>query len=209
MARALILVDIQNDFLPGGALPVPQGDQIISLVARLVNLPFFAVIIASKDWHPLKHSSFASFHGRPVYDVVMWKEREQRLWPDHCIQETPGAALASGWDTRKVHKTILKGTDPEVDSYSAFFDNTKHGSTGLEDYLRESRVTEVYIAGLATDYCVRSTALDALDLGFAVYLITDACRGIDPEGVQRTLEEIQKRGGHLVSMQQVEERNRK
>ena len=156
---ALILVDIQNDFCPGGSLAVKEGDRIVPVVNELQK--HFALIVATKDWHPVGHSSFAS------------------LWPPHCVQETAGAEFVAGLDTSRVARVFLKGTDIEIDSYSGFFDNEHRRATGLGDYLKERGVTDVTIAGLATDYCVKFTALDAVMLGFNTTVVADACRGVE------------------------------
>lgn len=205
--RALILVDIQNDFLPGGSLPVPQGDQILPNVSRLLKLPF-DLIVATKDWHPKDHGSFAVKHGRKAGEVIQLGGVNQVLWPVHCVQGTHGAELASGWDKGQVHKIFLKGIDPAIDSYSTFYDNARRRSTGLEQYLRDKGVDEVYLAGLATDYCVGYSALDALQLGFKTHVIVDACRGINlsPGDVEKTLQQVSQMGGHTVTTPEVEQR---
>lgn len=207
MIRALILVDMQNDFLPGGSLPVPKGDEIVPKVNRLIELPF-DVIVASKDWHPKEHGSFAETHGRRVGERIALQGIEQILWPVHCVQDTSGSMFAPGWDVTKVHKVFLKGIDTQIDSYSTFFDNAMRRATGLEEYLRERKVEAVYLAGLATDYCVRFSALDALDLGFETYVIADACRGINLQkgDVEAALQEIRRKGGHVITTEQVEKK---
>ncbi|HEV2881101.1 MAG TPA: nicotinamidase [Pyrinomonadaceae bacterium] len=177
---ALILVDIQNDFCPGGSLAVKDGDRIVPVVNELQKR--FALIVATKDWHPAGHSSFAS------------------LWPPHCVQETAGAEFVAGLDTSRIARVFLKGTDMEIDSYSGFFDNEHRRATGLGDYLKERGVTDVTIAGLATDYCVKYTALDALMLGFETTVVADACRGVEVhEGdTARAVEEMAAAGAHIV-----------
>ena len=156
---ALILVDIQNDFCPGGTLAVKDGDKVVPVVNELQKR--FALVVATKDWHPAGHSSFAS------------------LWPPHCVQETAGAEFVAALDTSRVARVFLKGTDMEIDSYSGFFDNEHRRATGLGEYLKERGVSEVVIAGLATDYCVKFTALDARMLGFETTVVVDACRGVE------------------------------
>lgn len=196
---ALILVDIQNDFLPGGALAVPEGDQIVPVVNRL--LPRFALVVATQDWHPPDHGSFAANHpGRKPYEQADLDGLPQTLWPTHCVQYTGGALLAPGLDTRHVTRVFPKGTDPRVDSYSGLFDNGHRQSTGLAEWLREGSVTEVSVAGLATDYCVKFTVLDALREGFQVSLIEDACRGVNlaPGDVARALDEMRQSGVRVV-----------
>jgi nicotinamidase/pyrazinamidase len=204
--RALLLVDIQNDFMPGGALAVPGGDQILPNVRRLLEMPF-EIRVATKDWHPRGHGSFASTYVREPGEIVKLDGIDQRLWPDHCIQETNGAMFAPGWDASRVDKVVLKGTDPKIDSYSTFFDNVRRRDTGLEAYLRDIGVDEIYIAGLATDYCVLYSAMDALDLGFQTYVVTDACQGIDlePGDVTKAWETIRANGGILLTTDQVEQ----
>lgn len=176
--RALILVDLQNDFLPGGALAVPHGDEAVAVANALQ--PKFRHVLATKDWHPAGHQSFASSHpGHQPGQAVEVAGLDQILWPDHCVQETPGSDFAPGLDTERFEHVVFKGVDPEVDSYSAFFDNARRRRTGLADYLRERGFDELYILGLATDYCVQFTVLDALDLGFRVHVVTDGCRAVD------------------------------
>ena len=198
--QALILVDLQNDFLPGGALAVPDGDEVIPVANRLQHR--FGRVIATKDWHPEDHGSFASNHpGREVGDFIELGGQRQVLWPDHCIQGTPGSEFAPGLETSAVEKVFYKGTDSAVDSYSAFFDNAHLRATGLGDYLQETGVDEIYLLGLATDYCVRFTALDALDLGFRVHVVEDGCRGVDLEANDsaRALAELREAGVDLVT----------
>jgi len=175
--KALILVDIQYDFCPGGSLAVPQGDEIVPLANRLQKK--FDLIAATQDWHPRGHGSFASTHGRSVYEVIDINGSSQTLWPDHCVQETHGAELVAALDKARITRIFQKGTDPRIDSYSGFLDADHKNSTGLADFLREHHVTRVYIAGLATDYCVKYSALDAVQLGFEAYVVADACRGVN------------------------------
>ncbi len=175
---ALIIVDIQNDFVPGGQLAVPDGDAVISVVNRVQDS--FDLVLATQDWHPADHGSFASNHeGRKPGDVITLNGIEQILWPDHCVQESFGADFVSGFDRSNVKKIFRKGTDPGIDSYSAFYDNGHLKDTGLGDYLKAENVTDVYILGLATDYCVKYTALDARKLGFTTCVIADGCRGVN------------------------------
>ncbi len=193
--NALILVDIQNDFLPGGALAVPEGDRIVPLVNRLQRS--FPLVVATQDWHPVGHGSFAArYPGKKPFDLGQLGGLSQVLWPVHCVQATPGAEFAPGLDLTRVERVFPKGTDPEIDSYSGFFDNGHRRGTGLGDYLRERGVTHVFVVGLATDYCVKFTALDARRLGFEVTLIGDACRGVNlqPGDVDRALGELREAG---------------
>lgn len=193
--RALIIVDIQNDFLPGGALAVPDGDKIIPLVNRLQE--GFDRVVMTQDYHPADHGSFASNHpGEALYAQIDLHGLPQVLWPDHCVQGTAGAEFALSLSIKHVDRIFKKGTDPEVDSYSGFFDNGRRKATGMGDYLLAQGVDEVYVCGLATDYCVKYTALDALSLGFKTFLIEDASRGVNlaPEDVTRAVAEMKAAG---------------
>jgi nicotinamidase/pyrazinamidase len=176
--HALLLIDIQNDFLPGGALAVPGGDEIIPVVNAL--MPGFEMIVATQDWHPTDHGSFAANHpGRNVFETMDLYGLRQTLWPVHCVQNSGGALIAPGLETRRIARVFPKGTDARIDSYSGFFDNGHRGDTGLAEWLRRQGVTELTLCGLATDYCVKFTALDALGCGFKVNLHLSACRGVD------------------------------
>jgi nicotinamidase/pyrazinamidase len=199
-STALILVDLQNDFLPTGALPVPDGDAVIPVANSL--LPRFDLIVATQDWHPADHGSFAAQHpGTQPGQIIDLHGLTQVLWPVHCVQHTPGADFAPGLDTSKIHKIFPKGTDPTIDSYSGFHDNGHRRATGLADYLRAQGVTDVVILGLATDYCVKFTALDAIQEGFSTRVVTDACRGVNlsPGDVDRALAAMQAAGVTLVT----------
>ena len=178
--RALILVDIQNDFCPGGSLAVREGDEIVPIVNELQT--HFDLFVATKDWHPVGHSSF------------------ETLWPPHCVQGTQGAEFVPALDTSRITRTFLKGTDKEVDSYSGFFDNEHRRATGLGDYLKAQGVEDVVIVGLATDYCVKYTALDALALGFNTTVVRDACRGVEVNAgdTERALAEMREAGVQIV-----------
>lgn len=166
--------------MPGGALAVPHGDDVVAIANDAMD--DFELVVASRDWHPRDHLSFASQHpGKKPGDVIDLDGVEQTLWPDHCVQDTHGAELHLLLRTQRIRHTVFKGTDRRIDSYSAFFDNARKRSTGLEVYLREQGVDEVHIMGLATDYCVKFTALDAVDLGFRTYVHPEGCRGIDLE----------------------------
>lgn len=198
---ALILVDIQNDFIPGGALAVPDGDAVVTIANQAMNA--FDLVIATQDWHVPDHLSFASQHkGREVGEVIQLNGLEQILWPDHCIQETVGAAFVAGLDLGRINKIIYKGTDRTIDSYSGFFDNGRVKSTGLSEFLKEQGVKKVAILGLATDYCVKFTALDARTLGFSTDLIIEGVRGVDmQEGdSKRALKEMEDSGVHIISV---------
>jgi len=193
--KALILVDIQNDFLPGGALPVPEGDAIIP-VANKVQ-PVFPLVVATQDWHPANHGSFAASHpGRKVFDQIHLNGLPQTLWPGHCVQNTRGAELAETLNRQRITKAFPKGTDPGIDSYSGLFDNGHRKSTGLGEWLKEKRITEVFFCGLATDYCVKFTALDAAQMGFRTHFIEDASRGVNLRSgdVRNAVEEMKRTG---------------
>lgn len=175
--KALILVDIQNDFCAGGALEVPDGDAVVAIANKL--MPRFPLVVATQDTHPHSHQSFATHHaGKSPYDVIDLHGLSQVLWPVHCVEGTPGAAFHPDLDTSGVHAVFAKGTDESIDSYSAFFDNGHRKATGLGDYLKAKNVDEIYLLGLATDYCVKFTALDAVSLGFETTVIEDGCRGV-------------------------------
>ena len=202
--KALVLVDIQNDFLPGGALPVPKGDEIIAVANRVQTA--FDLVVATQDWHPANHGSFASRHpGRKPGDLGNLAGLPQVLWPNHCVQNTDGAAFAPGLDTKRIARVFPKGTDPNIDSYSGFFDNGHQKATGLGDYLRNQGVTDLYILGLATDYCVKATALDGRSLGFHVHLIIDGCRGVNlhPGDSDRAVEEMKTAGVRVTTSSSV------
>jgi nicotinamidase/pyrazinamidase len=204
--NTLILVDIQNDFLPGGPLPVPEGDAVIPIANRLQEGGRFDLIVATQDWHPAGHGSFAANHpGRTVGEVIELNGLPQILWPVHCVQETRGASFTDGLATTKIEKVFTKGTDPAIDSYSGFFDNGHRKSTGLGEYLRARGVTDVYVCGLATDYCVKFTALDARQLGFNTFLIEDASRGVNlkPGDVERAVEEMRAAGVKVVRSEEL------
>jgi nicotinamidase/pyrazinamidase len=193
--KALILVDIQNDFLPGGALAVPDGDDIIPIVNQLQAA--FPIVVATQDWHPADHGSFAANHaGKSVFAQIDLNGLPQTLWPVHCVQGTKGAELAPGLQTDSDTKIFTKGTDAAIDSYSGLFDNGQRKSTGLSEWLKEKGVTEVFVCGLATDYCVKFTALDAAQLGFKTYFIEDASRGVNlqPEDVKNAIAEMNRAG---------------
>lgn len=198
--KALLLIDIQNDFCPGGALEVKEGDQVIPVANQLMKS--FDMVIATKDWHPADHGSFAANHPwRKPGQVIELNGLEQILWPIHCVQHSFGSEFAPTLNTEPIETIFYKGTDPGIDSYSGFFDNGHRKATGLGDYLKEKGVKEVYVVGLATDYCVKFTALDALELGFSTYLVTDGCRGVNlQEGdVDKALAEMEAKGVNLVT----------
>lgn len=196
----LIVVDVQNDFLPGGALAVPHGDEILPLVNQLAGK--FEHVILTQDWHPAGHISFASSHaGKAPYDMIDLPYGPQILWPDHCIQGTQGAALSEALDIPKAELILRKGYHPDTDSYSAFAEANRKTRTGLTGYLKERGFLKVFCVGLATDFCVSWTALDALDAGFHSFVIEDACRAIDNNGsLDAARKQWQERGIEIVSM---------
>jgi len=201
---ALILVDIQNDFLPGGALAVPQGDEIIPLVNELQNR--FDLIVATQDWHPKNHGSFAENHdGKEIGELISLNGLQQILWPVHCVQETDGGMFAENLNREKVKKIFPKGTNIEVDSYSGFYDNGHFQSTGLSEYLKEKNITRVFIVGLATDYCVKYTALDALKLGFETIVFSDATRAVNiqPGDFDQAIEAMENAGVKVLSAKEL------
>lgn len=201
--KALIIIDMQNDFLPGGALAVPDGDQVIPTINAL--MPEYELIIATQDWHPERHGSFTESHpGAATFDVIDLHGLPQTLWPTHCIANTHGAALADALHKKRITKIVYKGTDPLIDSYSGFHDNGHQKSTDLAEYLREKGVTEVHLVGLATDYCVKFTALDALKEGFTTVLIPEACRGVNLSSgdVSQAIKEIRTAGGIIRTLTQ-------
>ena len=178
--QCLLVIDVQNDFCQGGALAVAKADAIVPTINAL--MPDYDLVIFTQDWHPAGHSSFASTHGATPFSTTQMPYGEQVLWPDHCIIGTKGAGFHPALDTNAPHAIIRKGTNPAIDSYSAFFDNDKKTPTGLDGLLRTRGVERITMAGLATDYCVAWSALDAAKLGFEVEVLLQACRGIDLEG---------------------------
>ncbi len=202
--NALILTDIQIDFLPGGALAVPKGDEVIPVANRLQQK--FPIVVATQDWHPANHGSFASNHpGKKPFEQILLNGMSQTLWPVHCVQNTRGAEIASGLVRERIARVFQKGIDPTIDSYSGFYDNRHLRATGLGDWLKSKRVNEVFICGLATDYCVKFTALDAGVLGFKTSVIEDACRGINlqPSDITEALAELKRAGVKLLRSDQL------
>ena len=196
--RCLIVVDLQNDFLPNGSLAVEEGDKIIDVINKL--LPLFELVVFTQDWHPADHKSFASQHeGKNVFDNIELNGLQQTLWPDHCIQNTNGAELSKDINFKDVKDFYIfkKGTDPEVDSYSGFYDNGRKNSTGLAEFLNEQGVTDVFVCGLATDYCVGFTAIDSAMEGFNTTVIIDASRAISKDLIP-TFESFKQAGVKIV-----------
>ncbi len=204
MKRALIIVDVQNDFLPGGALAVENGDKVIPVANKLMDE--FELVVATKDWHPANHGSFAANHPwRKPGQTIELNGLEQILWPIHCVQGSFGAEYPKELDVEKVDKVFYKGTDPDIDSYSGFFDNGHRKATGLGDFLKEKGVEDVYIMGLATDYCVKYTTLDARELGFNTHVVIDGIRGIEQEegDIERAIEEMKEKGAEMIKSEEI------
>ena len=196
--KALIIVDLQNDFIPGGSLAVPDGDKIITRVNELQKK--FDVVVATQDWHPANHKSFASQHeGKNPFDIIDLNGLQQTLWPDHCIQGTKGAELHKDLNTNKIEAIFRKGTNPEIDSYSGFFDNGRKKSTGLHGYLQERKVSSVFVCGLAADFCVYYTALDALSVGYDTTILDESVKAIDPINYIELKDNFRSKGGKISS----------
>jgi|SRR5215471_10593241 len=200
--KALLLIDIQNDFLPGGALEVPEGDKIIPVVNELQN--YFELVVATQDWHPPDHKSFASNHaGKKPFDVIDLNGLQQTLWPNHCVQGTAGADFSAELNTNKVEAIFRKGTNPEIDSYSGFYDNGHLKSTCLADYLRGKKVSEVYITGLCADICVFFTAMDSLQAGLETYIIEEGTCPLKLDDYKRTMRSFKEKGGKLIGKREI------
>lgn len=195
--KALIIVDVQLDFLPGGALAVPGGDAVIPVINNIQKQ--FDLVVATQDWHPAGHKSFASEHkGKNVFDKTELNGLEQVLWPDHCIQGTAGADFDPSLQMNRVEAIFRKGMDSEIDSYSGFYDNGHLKATGMGDYLKGKGVKEIFVCGLAADYCVYFTALDGLVLEFEATILEDATRAIDPAGFEAAKENLVRKGGSIL-----------
>ncbi|MEO9611974.1 MAG: bifunctional nicotinamidase/pyrazinamidase [Nitratireductor sp.] len=192
--KALLVIDLQNDFCPGGALAVTGGDEIVPVVNRLIET--FDHVIMTQDWHPPRHSSFASEHaGKAPFETVDMPYGEQTLWPDHCLQGSDGAAFHAGLVWTKAELVVRKGFRREIDSYSAFFENDHETPTGLAGYLRERNIADLTMVGLATDFCVAYSALDAVQEGFSVKVVMEACRAIDLGGSLAAMTGMMKEAG--------------
>ncbi|MDQ5986103.1 MAG: Nicotinamidase [Syntrophus sp. SKADARSKE-3] len=194
MRNCLIITDVQNDFCPGGALAVTDGDAVIPIINKIA--PSFDKVVATQDWHPSGHVSFASTHNKTPYEIIEAGGIKQVLWPDHCVPGTFGADFHKDLDTRVVDLIIRKGKNPKIDSYSTFLENDKKTETGLKYYLSGLHIDHLFFCGLATDYCVYYSALDALALAFQVTVIIDACRGVDiPAGnIDSAIGDMKKKG---------------
>ncbi len=201
--RTLIITDVQHDFMPGGALGIAGANAIIPVINRLI--PKFDHVLATQDWHPPHHISFASTHRKKVGEVIQVNGIEQILWPDHCVQNTHGADFAQGLHRERIGAIFHKGTDPKVDSYSTFFDNARKRHTGLAAHLQKHNLKDLYFVGLATDYCVLYSVLDALELGFNTWVVRDACRAINlqPADEEQALEKMRKKGAQIIQSSDV------
>jgi len=197
MKTALLIVDIQNDFLPGGSLAVAGGDEIIPTINKLQKQ--YDLLVVTQDWHPADHASFASQHpGKKVYEMAELAGLPQMLWPNHCVQGSLGAQLSAALDQDRIATIFRKGMDPQIDSYSVFFDNGHKKAIGLEGYLKGLGIEEVHICGLAADYCVFYSAMDALSLGFKVGVINKATKAISPQGYEIARQELMNSGGKII-----------
>jgi nicotinamidase/pyrazinamidase len=196
--KTLIIIDVQHDFLPGGALGIAGANAIVPIINRI--MPKFDHVIATQDWHPAHHVSFASAHKKEVGEVILADGIEQFLWPDHCIQNTHGAELAVELHRDQIEAVFHKGTDRKVDSYSSFFDNARKHSTGLADRLRKDHLKDLYFVGLATDYCVLYSVVDSLELGFNTWVIKDACFPINlhPGDEAHAIEIMRSKGARII-----------
>jgi len=200
--KTLVLIDVQNDFMPTGSLPVPNGDKIVSIINEIQ--PKFDLVIATQDWHPEDHISFASNHKEASpFDEIEIKGQPQTLWPNHCVQGTKGAELHPKLNTLQCETIFRKGTDKEIDSYSAFYDNRHLKSTGLAGYLKEKGTTELFICGLAADICVYYSIRDAVKEGFNCFFIEDASEALDNEGFKKIKKEMVDMGVRLISSKSI------
>lgn len=195
--KVLVLIDVQNDFMPGGALAVPKGDEIVPLINKLQEK--FDLVIATQDWHPTGHASFASSHeGKMEFEVIKLDGLDQVMWPEHCIQNTQGAEFHPDLNTSRIEAIFRKGTNKKIDSYSGFYDNAHLKSTGLSGYLKEKKVEELYFAGLAAEYCVYFSIIDALGEGFKSILIEDATRALNNDEFEKARIDILRKGGKVI-----------
>ncbi len=200
--KILIITDIQIDFIPGGALAVPEGDKIIPVINKLQEK--FDLVIATQDWHPGNHISFASNHeNKKPFDTIEWQEMEQVLWPNHCVQNTHGADFHPQLEMKKVEAIFRKGMDWRIDSYSGFYDNGHKKNTGLAGYLRERNAVELYFCGLAADFCVYYSIKDALKEGFSATLIEDATKPINQENFENIKKEITEKGCKIINSETI------
>ncbi|HXW53596.1 MAG TPA: bifunctional nicotinamidase/pyrazinamidase [Myxococcota bacterium] len=199
--KALLLIDLQNDFMPGGALPVPDG--FASIKAANTAQQFFKIVIATKDWHPREHLSFAENHSdRSPGEIIDLFGLRQTLWPVHCVQNTSGASLVRDLDQTQIQHVVTKGENIKLDSYSAFFDNAHRHTTGLSHYLNQRSIDEVYLLGVATEYCIKFSAIDAVKLGIKTNVIIDGCRGIGlfKDDIPQAITEMLDYGVRLINL---------
>lgn len=195
--KALVLVDIQNDFLVGGSLEVPNGNEIISHINFIFKN--YSIVVATKDWHPKNHISFASNHkNKNIGEVIVVNNQNQVLWPDHCIENSYGSNFPNELNTPNINKTFYKGVDSLIDSYSGFYDNGKVRSTGLSEFLKKENIKDVDIVGLATDYCVKYTAIDSYNDGFKTNVIKSCVRGISDKTIKLALKEMKEIGINII-----------
>ena len=200
--KTLIIIDVQNDFMPGGSLAVPQGNEIVPVINRIQN--YFDLIVATQDWHPINHKSFASNHyEKKPFDSIILHGVHQTLWPDHCVQGSTGAEFHTDMASDRVATIFRKGMDPEIDSYSGFYDNNHQLSTGLSGYLKEKGVTDVHFCGLAADICVYYTILDSILEGFSATLIEDASRPLFPDKFDDIKCELAKLAVRIITSQEL------
>ncbi|MBE8713975.1 bifunctional nicotinamidase/pyrazinamidase [Sphingobacterium hungaricum] len=195
--KALIVIDVQNDFLPGGSLAVPKGDEVIPIINELI--PAYSLVVATQDWHPANHQSFASQHpDQQEFDAILLNGTEQVLWPDHCVQGTFGAEFAPSLKLNSISAIFRKGMNKSIDSYSGFYDNQKSQNTGLTGYLKDRGITEVHLCGLAADFCVYYSALDSLNEGFGTAIVSKATRAIDKSEFMEKKNNFIQLGGKLI-----------
>ena len=200
--KTLIIVDVQNDFIPGGALAVPEGDQVVPIINEMLYK--FDLVVATQDWHPMDHKSFAANHeNKEVFEIIELNGLQQKLWPNHCIQNSPGADFHSDLEIKPIEAIFRKGMNPEIDSYSGFYDNGHKKTTGLAGYLKEKGAEDLYFCGLAADICVYFTILDALKEGFSTTLIENAAKPLDASGFEDIKKEIIQRGGKILTSEEV------
>jgi len=196
--KALVIIDVQNDFMPGGSLEVPDGDRIVPVINELQEK--FDLVVATQDWHPEDHVSFASNHeDKKPFDTINWQGMEQVMWPDHCVMNSRGADFHKAMHTKNIEAIFRKGMDRNIDSYSGFYDNGHKKSTGLAGYLRERNATDLFFCGLAADVCVQFSIKDALEEGFAATLVEDATRAISEEEYKKLRNDLQDRGCRMVT----------
>ncbi len=200
--KTLIIIDVQNDFIPGGSLAVPEGDEIVPVINAM--LPKFDLVVATQDWHPSKHKSFASNHpNKEVFEIIELNGLTQQIWPDHCLRDSYGAQFHPELQVKPIEAIFRKGMDPEIDSYSGFYDNGHKKSTGLAGYLKEKGAKDLYFCGLAADICVYFSLLDALKEGFSATLVEDASKALNTSGFTKIKDDIRSKGGKIMSSGEV------